>query len=108
MRAAMRFPWCVALVSLVALASCGPSLAEQRLARVGSAGADAQRLPGARQAQVYADAVHAADAAGDYRAQPKRLQADAADAIAVIDRALPSAGSDAPTLVAWRALLLGD
>ncbi|MDI1444019.1 hypothetical protein [Polyangium sp. 6x1] len=66
------------------------------------------RIPGARQAQEYASAVHEAYKAGDYRKRAELGATNASDAISVIDRAIPTAGVDAPTLVAWRATLLLD
>jgi hypothetical protein len=98
-----------ALIAIVvaAVAACGPSAGQLRLQRVQQSREQA-RVPGPRQAQEFAVAVHAAHQAGDYKANPQVGAADASEAIAVIDRALPSAGVDAPTLVAWRALMLLD
>ena len=102
----MRFAFGVVVALLVS--SCGPSLGEQRLQRVTTARVEAQQRAGARQAAEYAESIHAAYVAGDYRTQPQRLRADAGDAIAILDRAAPNAGPDEPTLVAWRALMFDD
>jgi len=92
---------------LLILASCGHSAIKARLQHVQAAKEEA-RVPGARQAQKYAAAIHEAYKAGDYRKRAERGLAEANDAIVVIDRALPTAGVDAPTLVAWRAMMLLD
>ena len=92
---------------VLALVACGPSAAQLRAQRVQSARIEA-RTPGPRQALELATAVHAAHNAGDYKANPAVGEADSREALAVIDRALPSAGVDAPTLIAWRALMLLD
>lgn len=94
-------------VVVVVLVACAPSAAQLRLQSIQQARSSAQSVPGARQAAAYAEAVHGAYIAGDYKAKPQQLTFDANDAIAVLDRAVET-GTDAPTLVAWRALLLSD
>lgn len=95
------------VVAVVAIVACGPSLSELRMRRVSDARVAAQR-PGPRQAQDLADSIHDAYIAGDYKKQPQMLQMDTQLAIDTIDRAVPNAGIDAPTLVGWRALMLTD
>ena len=96
------------LASIVlVLAACGPSAAQLRQQRVQQSRAAAQ-VAAPRQAQEFAMAVHAAHRAGDYKANVALGVADASEVVAVIDRALPQAGVDAPTLVAWRGLMLLD
>ena len=90
------------------LVACAPSAAELRTQRLTTARSSASQLAGPRQAAELADAIHAAAVAGDYRTKPAVLQADVSLAIATIDRAVPSAGVDAPMLVAWRAMMFGD
>jgi hypothetical protein len=97
-----------ALAIVLLAASCGPSPSQLRLQRVQSTRAGARQLAGPRQASSYAEALHAASLAGDYRANPQALAADTADAIAILDRAMPSSGAEAPTLVAWRGLMFLD
>lgn len=96
------------LVLLVVLAACGPSAQQVRAQRVASTRMDAQARTGARQALAYAEAVHAAAASGDYGKQPDRLALDTSDAIRVLDLAIPNAGIEASTLVAWRAQMFLD
>jgi tetratricopeptide (TPR) repeat protein len=88
------------------LVACGPSLQQRALADVASARSEAHAQPGARQAEVYADAIDTAYKAGAYRDAPHALAADVDDAIAMLEAAALSAGPDAPTLIAWRGLLL--
>lgn len=95
------------LVVVLFLASCGHSGSKVRLQQVQSAKANA-RIAGARQAQEYASAVHEAYKAGDYRAKDEVGSVEANNAIIEIDRALPTAGIDAPTLVAWRGMMFLD
>ncbi|WP_205633806.1 hypothetical protein [Labilithrix luteola] len=63
---------------------------------------------GVRQAQEFAAAVDGAFKAGDYKKKAKAGVIDAGEAMQAIDRVLPMAGVDGPTLVAWRAVLLLD
>lgn len=63
---------------------------------------------GARQAQEFAAAVHRAYESGDYAKRSEVGVGNANEAIGTIERALPSAGIDAPTLLAWRAIMLLD
>lgn len=100
-------PRALLFAALLALCACAPSPSAQRAQRIANARAEA-RTAGPRQALDYALAVHAAHREGDYRKDPARGVAEAGDAIATLDRAIPSAGVDAPTLVAWRAILLLD
>ena len=95
------------LVGVVTV-SCGPGAAQVRSNRVQRARADAHQLTAPRQAQAYAEVVHAAHVAGDFKADPGALALHTADVIGVIDRAMPAAGVDAPTLVAWRGLMFLD
>lgn len=97
----------VGLVVVALLFSCMPSPSQLRMKRVAEARTEAQR-PGPRQAQALAEAIHDAYTEGDYKKQPQLLQSDVQLAIATIDRAIPNAGIDAPTLVGWRALMLTD
>jgi hypothetical protein len=92
---------------LLSLAACSGSGTKNRLARIRSA-KEATAVGGPRQAQDFALAVDDAYQAGDCAKKPKVCLADANDAIAAIDRALPTARVDAPTLVAWRARMLFD
>lgn len=101
MRAALALP-------IALLVACAPSAAELRGQRLSSARSAAAQLPGARQAAELAQAIHAAALAGDYRTRPTVLQADVNLAVTTIDRAVPSAGPDAPMLVAWRGMMFGD
>lgn len=101
MRAALALP--VAL-----LLACGPSAAELRGQRLSTARSSASQLAGARQAAELAQAIHAAALAGDYRTKPTVLQTDVHLAVTTIDRAVPTAGPDAPMLVAWRGMMFGD
>jgi hypothetical protein len=98
----------IVLALALALLSCGSSPAQLRLQRVQEARAGAASVAGSRQAYAFAEAVHAAYLAGDYRSNPRALATDTADAIAAIDRATPSAGVDTATLIAWRGLMLLD
>jgi len=98
---------CTLVALVLALAACAPSAGQLRQQRVQQSREQA-RVAGPRQAQEFAVAVHAAHQAGDYQANPAQGEADASEVVLVIDRALPSAGVDAPTLVAWRALMLLD
>jgi hypothetical protein len=95
--------WIVLLV-----VSCGPSAQQVRQQRVNAARAEATQQTGARQALAYAEAVHNAARAGDYKKHPDQLARDTSDAIRIIDLALPNAGVDASTLVAWRADMFLD
>lgn len=98
-----------ALVLLVVLAtSCGPSAQQLRAQRVAQTRTEAQQRAGARQALAFAEAVHDAHTAGDYKAAPAQLATEAAEAIRLIDVAFPNAGVDAPILVAWRAQMFFD
>lgn len=90
------------------LSACGPSLAQMALTRVDTTRANAQQRQGPRQAQAYAEAVHDAYRQGAYGQDVARLAAEVNEAAAVIDRAAANGGPDAPTLVAWKALLLVD
>jgi hypothetical protein len=63
---------------------------------------------GARQAQEFAAAVHKAYESGDFAKRSDVGVASANDVIGAIERALPTAGIDAPTLLAWRAIMLLD
>jgi hypothetical protein len=96
----------LALALLLSLAACSGG-SKNRFQRVRTA-KEATAIGGARQAQEYALAVDDAYQAGDCAKRPRVCAADANDAIAAIDRALPTAGLDAPTLVAWRARMLLD
>lgn len=96
------------LLLVLLLSACGPSAAQLALKRVDSSRGEAQQRPGPRQAQAYAEAVHDAYRAGAYGKDSAKLQAEVDAAAAVIDRAAGSGGPDAPTLVAWKALLLVD
>jgi hypothetical protein len=100
-------PMRVVAIALL-LASCAPSAWQVRQQTVLQTRDAARRLPGARQAQQLAEAVHAACRAGDYQTQRARLQKDAQEARDLIDQTVPNAGVDAATLVAWRALLDAD
>lgn len=98
-----------ALVLLVVLATaCGPSAQQLRTQRLAEARGEAQQRPGARQALAFAEAVHAAKEAGDYKAAPRQLVLDAGEAIRVIDLATPTAGVDTAMLVSWRAQMFFD
>jgi tetratricopeptide (TPR) repeat protein len=93
---------------LVLVAACGPSLQQRALDDVTRSRNEAHARPGARQAQAYAEAIHAAHQAGAYKDRPQVLAADVDDALVVLDVASGSAGRDAGTLIAWRALILTD
>lgn len=95
-------------LAFVALAACGPSLAQMQLDQVAARRAEAQQRPGPRQAQAYAESVHDAYTAGAYGQDIVRLNADVDAAAAVLDSASANGGPDAPTLVAWKALVLID
>jgi len=103
MKPAMRM-----LLVLLLVVSCGPSAQQVRAQRVSSTRMDARAQTGARQAFAYAEAIHAAAEAGDYKAKPQQLALDTSDAIRVLDLALPNAGIEASTLVAWRAQMFLD
>jgi hypothetical protein len=96
------------LLPLILLAACGPSASQVRMQTVQTARMNAAQRPGPRQAQDLADAVHTAYQAGDYKANPQALAADANAALQTLDRAAITAGVDAPTLVAWKGLLFTD
>jgi hypothetical protein len=104
----MKPPMKLALVMLVLLVSCGPSAQQVRAQRVASARAQAQAQVGARQAVAYAEAIDAAVLAGDYKAKAQQLALDTSDAIRVLDAAIPNAGIEASSLVAWRAQMFLD
>lgn len=95
------------LASIPFLVSCAHAASKSRLKHVQAARTEA-RVPGARQAQAYAAAVHEAYQEGDYRAKSLQGVAESNDVIATIDRALPTASIDAPTLVAWRGMMFLD
>jgi hypothetical protein len=96
------------LSAVLALAACMPSPGQLAMKRVHSTGIEAHQRPGPRQAQAYAESVNVAYRAGGYAKTPPQLQVDVDDAIAVIDSATSRGGPDAPTLIAWKALLLAD
>jgi len=96
------------LAAVLSLAACMPSPAQLAMKNVRTSGAEAHQRPGPRQAQAYADAVNVAYRAGSYGKTPQQLQIDVDDAIAVLESAAAPGGPDAPTLVAWKALLLAD
>lgn len=100
----------VAVMVTLGLVSCAPSAMSVRQQRVSTAQTGARQTPGARQAIEYARAVDAAFTAGDYQpaANAQAGRAVATDALANLDRVVPTAGPDAPTLIAWRALILVD
>jgi len=95
------------LLALV-LAACGPSAQQLRTQSIQNARMSASQRPGPKQAVDLADAIHTAYQAGDYKANPQALQSDVTLALTTIDRAQVTAGVDAPTLVAWKGLLLTD
>ena len=78
-----------------------------RLRHVTSAKSEAH-AGGARQAQDFASVVHQAYLSGDYAKRVELGVVDANDVIATIERVLPTAGVDTPTLLAWRAIMLLD
>ena len=95
-------------LALVLLAACGPSAQQLRTQHIQNARVAAQQRPGPRQAVDLADAIHTAFRAGDYKKNPQALQGDVALALQTLDRAVITAGVDAPTLVAWKGLLYTD
>jgi hypothetical protein len=106
MTAAMR---AVAIcILMVLVGSCGPSSQQVRARRVAQSRTEAQQRAGARQALAYAEAVHTSASAGDYKKTPNQLALDTSDAIRVLDLAIPNAGVDAATLVAWRGQMFLD
>ncbi|HTJ42898.1 MAG TPA: hypothetical protein VL463_12430 [Kofleriaceae bacterium] len=92
----------------LALAACMPSPQQLAINNVASTRVDAHQRPGPRQAQAYADAIDEAYKAGAYKENPRGLQLDVDDAAAVLDAASMNGGNDAPTLIAWKALLFVD
>lgn len=98
----------LAVVVAVILGACAASPAKVRMKEVARTRTEAMQVAGARQAAAFAEAVHDSYIEGDYAKRPQVLAQDAADAVAVIDRALGGAGVDEAMLVAWRALMLGD
>jgi hypothetical protein len=95
-------------IALALLVACGPSAQQLRTQQVQNARMAASQRPGPRQAVDLADAVHSAFQAGDYKANPQALQSDVTLALATIDRAVVTAGVDAPTLIGWKGLLFTD
>lgn len=90
------------------LAACMPSPGQLALNQVGTTRVEAHQRPGARQAQAYADAIDTAYKADAYKQNPRGLALDVDDALAVLDAASMPGGPDAPTLIAWKGLLLVD
>jgi len=97
----------LAAIFLLLCCACACSGSKGRVRNVHSARASASR-GGVRQAQEFAAAVDTAFRSGDYTRKPDRGVADAEEAMRAIDRAMPMAGVDGPTLVAWRAVMLRD
>ncbi|MFO0747963.1 MAG: hypothetical protein U1F43_20225 [Myxococcota bacterium] len=93
------------IVALALVVTLTTGCMASSLAHVDSARSEATRQPGARQARDLAEAVSAAYEDGAYDRDPKRKAADAGDAVAALDRAIPDAGIDMALLMAWRGIM---
>ncbi len=68
----------------------------------------AHQRPGPAPAVAYARALHVAYGNRSYGTDTQSFQRDVADAVSVLDAAVPNAGPDASTVLAWEGVILND
>ena len=98
----------MALVGLLVSVGCASPQSRAILDNVEQTGSAARDRPGARQVADYAQAIHSAYLAKLYANKPADGEARVTEALQMLTSAEGSYPDAAPTLVAWRGVLLTD
>jgi hypothetical protein len=104
----MKISWGAVVLAVSLAAACGSPQSKYLLDNVERTGNAARDRPGARQVADYAQAIHSAYTGDVYAKNPAAGEARATEALEMLSTAEATYSDAAPSLVAWRGVLLTD